>query len=253
MLLTISTDHRPATDLGFLLHKNPAGRHSTQFGFGSAHVLYPEATDERCTVAVVVDIDPVGLVRDRRGPKGGSFSLSQYVNDRPYATSSFMSVVLGKVFSTAMTGRSKERPDLAQQSIPLEVRLPVAPCRGDEDLARRLFEPLGYEVSAEPIPLDPRFPAWGDSWYMDVTLSATVRLRSLLEHLYVLLPVLDDDKHYWVGSDEIEKLLRRGEDWLSTHPERELIARRYLRHDRQLTRDALARLMEDDPVDPDAS
>ena len=253
MLLTISTEHHPATDLGYLLHKNPSVHHTAEFGFGTAHVLYPEATDERCTAAVLVDVDPVELVRNRRGPKGSDFSLAQYVNDRPYVTSSFMAVALGKVFSTAMTGRSKERPELAEQAIALEVHLPVTPCRGGEDVARRLFEPLGYGVQAEAIPLDTRFPAWGDSRYLDLTLSARLKLKNLLEHLFVLLPVLDDDKHYWVGSDEVDKLLRRGGDWLATHPDRELITRRYLRHDRQLTREALARLMEDDPVDPDES
>jgi 3' terminal RNA ribose 2'-O-methyltransferase Hen1 len=253
VLLTISTDHRPATDLGYLLHKNPSARHSAEFGFGRAHVLYPEATGERCTVAVVVEVDPVGLTRGRRGPAGSGFSLAPYVNDRPYATSSFMSVVLGKVFSTAMAGRSKERPELAMQAIPLEARLPVTPCRGGGEIARRLFEPLGYEVTTETIPLDPRFPAWGDSRYLDLTLTATVTLKALLGHLYVLLPVLDDDKHYWVGPDEIDKLLRRGGDWLSSHPDRELITHRYLRHDRRLAREALARLMEDGTADPDAS
>jgi 3' terminal RNA ribose 2'-O-methyltransferase Hen1 len=251
MLLTLSTDIEPATDLGFLLHKNPATHHTAEFSYGTAHIVYPVADHSRCKVAVLVDVDPVGLVRNRRGPAGGDFSLAEYVNDRPYATSSFMSVVLGKVFSTALSGRSKERPDLAALEIPLEVRLPATPCRGGEGVARRLFEPLGYRVAVEHIPLDPRFPQWGDSAYLDLTLTATLRLQRVLEHLYVLLPVLDDDKHYWVGTDEVDKLLRRGSDWLAGHPERDLIAQRYLRHDRRLTREALARLVEDDGSDPD--
>jgi 3' terminal RNA ribose 2'-O-methyltransferase Hen1 len=251
MLLTLSMTSSPATDLGFLLHKNPATHHTATLGFGTIHVLYPEATEERCTAAVIVDVDPVGLVRNRRGPKGNDFTLNQYVNDRPYAVSSFMSVALGKVFSTAMTGRSKERPELAETDLAFEVRLPVTPCRGGEPIVRRLFEPLAYHVSAEPIPLDPRFPEWGDSRYLDLTLTATIKLQTLLEHLFVLLPVLDDDKHYWVGRDEVDKLLRRGGEWLTTHPDRELITRRYLRHDRQLAREAMARLMEEDVTDPD--
>ncbi|MHB8296219.1 MAG: 3' terminal RNA ribose 2'-O-methyltransferase Hen1 [Acidimicrobiales bacterium] len=253
MLLTISTDHRPATDLGYLLHKNPSAHHSIELGAGRAHVVYPEANEERCTVAVMVDIDPVGLVRNHRGPKGSDFALGRYVNDRPYAISSFMSVVLGKVFSTAMAGRSRERPDLVDEPIPLAVRMPVTPCRGGEEVARRLFEPLGYAVTAGAVPLDPRFPAWGDSRYLDIALSTRARLKTVLEHLFVLLPVLDDDKHYWVGPDEIDKLLRRGADWLPGHPERDLITRRYLRHDRQLTDEALARLMQDDAAGLDAS
>lgn len=158
MLLTISTTHRPATDLGFLLHKDPSD-HTTDFGFGTAHVLYPEASEERCTAGLLVDVDPVGLVRNRKGPSGSGLALSQYVNDRPYAASSFLSVAVGKLFSTAMAGRSKERPELAERPIPLEVTLPVLPCRGGESVLRRLFESLGYELDATTIPLDPRFPS----------------------------------------------------------------------------------------------
>ncbi len=254
MLLTITSSASPATDLGFLLHKNPDRVHEKQLPFGIVRVCYPEATAERCTAALIVDIDPVQLVRGRRGgPQGNGFSLSQYVNDRPYAVSSFMSVAINKLFGTAMTGRSKDRPELAEQTIPLIVRLPVLPCRGGERVLRAMFEPLGYEVEASGIALDDTFPEWGESRYLDVTLSVVARVRDVLEHLFVLLPVLDDDKHYWVGDDEVEKLVRRGGDWLGAHPERALITRRYLRHDRRLTRDALARLIEADGSveDPD--
>jgi 3' terminal RNA ribose 2'-O-methyltransferase Hen1 len=251
MLLTLSTTHEPATDLGFLLHKNPERVHTIEMPFGVVTIVYPEATAERCTAALLVEIDPVGLVRNRKGPKGNEFSLAHYVNDRPYAASSFLSVAMNKVFGTALTGRSKERPELADTPIPFTVHLPVVPCRGGEAILRRLFEPLGYAVEAKPIPLDETFPEWGDSRYFDVTLSAETRLCDLLEHVFVLLPVLDDDKHYWVGPDEVDKLLRRGGSWLPSHAERELITRRYLRHDRRLTLDALQRLLADEPEDPD--
>jgi len=251
MLLTISTTHHPATDLGFLLHKNPERVHAVEMSFGTVHVIYPEASNERCTAALLVEVDPVGLVRNRRGPKGNDFSLDQYVNDRPYAASSFLSVAINKLFGTALTGRSKERPELAETPIPVSAHLPVVPCRGGEPILRRLFEPLGYEIDATGIPLDARFPLWGDSRYFDITLSGICRLRDLLEHLFVLLPVLDDDKHYWVGPEEVDKLLRRGGEWLAAHPDRELIARRYLRHDRRLTTNALERLLSDDVDDPD--
>jgi len=251
MLLTISTTHEPATDLGFLLHKNPERVHTVEMSFGAAYVLYPEASDQRCTAALLVEVDPVGLVRNRKGPKGNDFSLDHYVNDRPYAASSFLSAAIGKLFGTALGGRSKDRQELADTAIPVSCHLPAVPCRGGEDLLRRLFEPLGYNVNAATIPLDSTFAHWGDSRYLDVTLTATVRLRDVLEHLFVLLPVLDDDKHYWVGPDEIDKLLRRGGAWLASHPDRELIAHRYLRHDRRLTTDALARLLAEDGGDPD--
>ncbi len=253
MLLTISTTHQPATDLGFLLHKNPGRQHVAEFGFGTARVVYPEATGERCTAAVLVEIDAVGLVARRHNLAASRFALAHYVNDRPYAASSFLSVALGRLFGTAMSGRSKERQELADQPIPLEASLPVVPCRGGEDLARRLFGPLGYTVEVRELSLDPQFPEWGASRYLALRLAATVRLRSLLEHLFVLLPVLDDDKHYWVGADEVGKLLRRGGEWLAAHPEHDLIARRYLRHDQRLTRAALAALFADDAADPDRS
>ena len=249
MLLMISTTHEPATDLGFLLHKNPDRVFTTELSFGRAHVVYSEVSDERCTAALMVEVDPIGLVRDRKGPQGNDSSLQQYVNDRPYAASSFLSVAINKCFRTALGGRSKERPELAEAAMALSAHMTVVPCRGGEALLRRLFEPLGYQVSASALPLDKQFPSWGDSRYLDVELDGTCRLRDLLEHLFVLLPVLDDDKHYWVGRDEVEKLLRRGGAWLATHPDRELIAHRYLRHDRRLTSDALARLMEEDVAD----
>ena len=249
MLLTITTTHKPATDLGYLLHKNPGRRHDFDFPFGRAYVFYPEATRNRCTAALLLDVDPVGLVR--RASKGDQ-AMDHYVNDRPYAASSFMSVALSRVYRTAMTGRSKERPDVATTPIPLEAKLAVLPCRGGESFLRSLFEPLGYVVGAESHPLDEKFPEWGASRYFTVALKKVAILSDLLTHLYVLIPVLDDDKHYWVGEDEVQKLLRHGQSWLSTHPERERIVERYLRHRRRLARRALAQLLEEDQHDPDA-
>ena len=237
MLLTLTTTHRPATDLGYLLGKNPARAQSFDLGFGTAHVFYAEASDELCTAALLLDVDPVGLVRGRGRGVG---SLAQYVNDRPYAASSFLSVALSRVMRSAMAGTSRERPELAETPIPLTARIAVLPCRGDDGLLRRLFEPLGYAVEAIAQPLA---EAEGESRYFTVTLTAATRLAELLTHLYVLVPVLDGAKHYYVGDDEVEKLLRHGEGWLAMHPERDLIARRYLKHRGSLVRDAIARLV----------
>jgi 3' terminal RNA ribose 2'-O-methyltransferase Hen1 len=252
MLLTISTTHSPPSDLGYLLHKNPARAQSFELSFGRVHVVYPEVSPERCTAALVLDVDPIGLVRGRRGIDGDGGLLAQYVNDRPYVASSFLSVAIAQVFGSALNGRCKDRPDLAATPIPLVVRLAVVPCTGGEELLRRLFEPVGWEMSVEPHTLDTTVPDWGESRYYTVTLTGTRRLAELLAHLYVLIPTLDDEKHYWVGDDEVEKLLRHGEGWLATHPERELIAHRYLKHRRSLARDAIARLISDEEtVDPD--
>jgi len=251
MLLTLTATHRPATDLGFLLRKNPARAQTFDLTFGQAHVFYPEAGDDRCTAALLVEVDPVGLVRNRRGPAGEGGLLDQYVNDRPYAASSFLSVAIAEVFGSALAGQSKERPELADLPIPLRATLSALPCRGGEEFLRKLFEPLGYRVSTARLPLDETFPAWGESAYHRVELEATLPLHQLLSHLYVLVPVLDNDKHYWVGDDEVAKLLRHGEGWLATHPERDAITRRYLKHQRSLVTDALAQLVDESDPHPD--
>jgi 3' terminal RNA ribose 2'-O-methyltransferase Hen1 len=253
MLLTIRTTHHPAEDLGYLLHKNPARTQSFDLSFGRVYIFYPELSSGACTAALLLDVDPVGLVRGRRGPAGEGGALEQYVNDRPYVASSFLSVAIAQVLRSAMSGTSKERPDLATTPIPLQATLAVLPCRGGEAFLRRLFEPLGYLIDAVPHALSLDQPEWGASRYYTVTLSATCRLSELLTHLYVLVPVLDDGKHYWVGDEEVEKLLRHGAGWLERHPERDLIARRYLRHQRSLVDEAIRRLTADfEPEDDTA-
>ncbi len=250
MLLTVSTTRAPATDLGYLLHKHPGRAQSFPQSVGTAHVFYPESSDQRCTAALLLEVDPVGLVRGRKGPSGEGFALGQYVNDRPYAASSMLAMALKDVFRTALAGRCEARPELAASPIPLEVAAPAVPCRGGAGLLARLFEPLGWLVAAAGIPLDPAIPEWGDSRYLDVRLSGEMRLADALNHLYVLLPVLDDAKHYWVSNDEVDKLIRAGEGWLASHPEKALITRRYLAHRRELTQLALARLAEVDDTEP---
>lgn len=251
MLLTITNTTKPADDLGYLLHKHPAKVQSFDLAFGQAHVFYPETSPERTTAALLLDIDPVGLVRNRRGLSGEGHTLDHYVNDRPYVASSFMSVAIAQVYGSALSGRCKERPEAVDRQLDLEVLLAVVPCWGGEALLRALFEPLGYEVNAEGHALDYTFLDWGDSHYFTVILRARTRLTDLLSHLYVLIPVLDNDKHYWVAEDEVEKLLRHGRRWLADHPAREQITHRYLKHQRGLARQALARLVEEEDPDPD--
>jgi 3' terminal RNA ribose 2'-O-methyltransferase Hen1 len=243
MFLAIATTHRPATDLGFLLHKNPARVHELDLAVGRAILFYPEATEERCAFALLLDVDPVALVRGR---PGGAGLLDQYVNDRPYAASSFLSVALARGLREALAGRSQERQALAETAIPLDAVVTPLPVRGPAELVARLFAPLGYEVEVTHHPLDPERPDWGEAPYVTLRLAGTTRLAELLTHLYVLVPVLDDRKHYFIGQDELEKLLARGAGWLQAHPERELIVARYLRRRRSLIQEALARLAQDE-------
>ncbi|MGX8908841.1 3' terminal RNA ribose 2'-O-methyltransferase Hen1 [Streptomyces netropsis] len=255
MFLTISTTGTagaPATDLGFLLHKHPDRAQRFSTSHGTAHVLYPEATAERCTAALLLEIDPVALVRRSKGQgRGGApdSALAQYVNDRPYAASSLLAVALAAVFSSALKGQCTARPELPGTPMPLRIEVPVLPARGGAGLVERLFAPLGWAVTARPVKLDARFPEWGDSRYVQLVLEGELPLADALRHLYVLLPVLDDAKHYWVSPDEVEKLLRAGAGWLEGHPEQRLITSRYLARRWSLTRDALARLAEADDAE----
>ncbi len=248
MLLTITTTHRPASDLGFLLHKNPGRVHDMPLAFGRAVLFYPEVSETSATFVLALDVDPVALVRGKGQGKSSGGLLDQYVNDRPYAASSFLSVAIAKTLRNALGGSSKERPDLAMLAIPLEARILPLPVRGSEGLVEKLFKPLGYDITIEPIPLDDKWPEWGPSPYVAMTLRATCRLRDLLAHLYVLIPVLDKQKHYFVERSELEKLLDKGEGWLAQHPSKELIANRYLRFKKSWTKEVLERLGEDGPV-----
>jgi 3' terminal RNA ribose 2'-O-methyltransferase Hen1 len=243
MLLTITTTHRPATDLGYLLHKHPGRFQSYDLSFGRAHAFYPEAAEDRCAACLLLDVDPVGMVRGKGQAEG---LIDQYVNDRPYVAGSFLSVAISQVYGTAVQGRCKERPELVSTPIPLEARLDVLPVRGGERFLRAVFEPLGYSVGATRHPLDERFPEWGESPYFSVTVTKEATLSELLTHLYVLVPVFDNQKHYFVGDDEMEKLLAKGGGWLASHPEKEEIARRYLKFRPSLYRQALARLVQEE-------
>jgi 3' terminal RNA ribose 2'-O-methyltransferase Hen1 len=241
-----------ATDLGYLLHKHPDRAQTFELPVGLAHVFYPEASAASCTAALVLEVDPIALVRGRRFATAGAegFSLAQYVNDRPYAASSMLAVALGKVFRTALAGRCDHRPELPERTLSLRIHIPALPCRGGAAIAERLFQPLGWQVAAAPVPLDEEL-GWGDSRYVDLTLTGELRLADALNQIYVLLPVLDDAKHYWVSPDEVEKLIRAGEGWLAGHPERELITQRYLRHRRSLVISATERLSELDDSEPE--
>ncbi len=227
MLLQLSTTHQPATDLGFLLAKNPARVQEFSLSFGKAHVFYPDANDELCTLALLLDVDSVVLVR---GKNHGDGLLSQYVNDRPYAATSFLSVAIAQVLRSALSGTCKEKPELAQSAIPLRAQVEGVPASPAQ--LERLFSPLGYEVGAQFL----------GGKHSRLTLRATTKLSDLLSHLYVLIPVLDDAKHYYVADDEVEKLLRHGQGWLESHPEREWIVSRYLKKQKRLIRLALERL-----------
>lgn len=247
MLLQITystdTDGQDATDLGFLLFKNPHRPQMFELNYGKAYVFYPEISTSSTTAALLLDIDPIELARGKVGAKSGG--LFDYINDRPYVSSSFLATAISRVFGTALTGRCDQKPELAKTALNLTATLTTLPCKGDLNMLTRVFEPLGYTVNFETALLDEHQPEWGISRYVNLTISGRVRVADLLKHLYVLIPVFDRAKHYWIGRDEIDKLLRHGDGWLDSHPEQLFIAERYMGGKRELTRLALDELQLD--------
>ncbi len=244
MLLTITYEGSSTQELGFLLHKNPERAQQFELGYGKAYVFYPEVSNERTTAALLLDIDPIDLARGKLGSRDGG--LFDYVNDRPYASTSFMSTAIARVFGTAMSGRCEKRPMLAETPLKLTANLSSLKDNGDTELAKQIFEPLGYTVETKRTQLDDAFPEWGISTYIDLTVSGTVKLSELLNHIYVLIPVFDRQKHYYISEDEIGKLLAHGEGWLSEHPYKEKITRRYFTAKRSYARKALNILLADE-------
>jgi 3' terminal RNA ribose 2'-O-methyltransferase Hen1 len=241
VLLTLTSTAPRATDLGFLLHKHPDRVQRFTVSTGEAHVFYPEATDERCTAALLLEVDPVALVRDKRFRADG-LALGQYVNDRPYAASSMLATALGKVFATALAGRCAGHEELVERPLPLTVRVPSLPTDGGAALVRALLEPLGWAVDAREVSLTEEAPAWGSAPYVDLTLTGEHTVQAALSHLYVLLPVLDPARRFWVGSEAADKMIRTSGEWLARHPDRDLITRRYLRGRHAMITDATERL-----------
>lgn len=247
MLLTITYEGKNTQELGYLLHKNPERTQQFELSFGKAYVFYPEVSDTRTTAALLLDIDPLDLARGKVGSKEGG--LFDHVNDRPYASTSFMSTAIVRIFGTAMSGRCDKRQELADTPLKLTATLSSLKDSGDTELAKEMFEPLGYEVRTERTMLDDSFPEWGISPYIDLTISGTVKLSELLDHIYVLIPVFDRQKHYYMAEDEIQKLLDHGEGWLADHPYKEKIARRYFSARKSYARRALDILLSDEAIE----
>ncbi|MBR0149548.1 MAG: 3' terminal RNA ribose 2'-O-methyltransferase Hen1 [Lachnospiraceae bacterium] len=240
MLLTITYRGENTQDLGYLLYKNPARPQSVQLSMGRAYIFYPEVSDEETTVALLVSLDPLNLAKGKTGSleKG----LFAYVNDRPYVASSFMTNAINRVFGTAMTGRCDSRPELAASELDLEAKIYMLPVRGNKNFLNEVFEPLGYEVKYETFCVDEEYPGWGECDCVNLMLHGKVRVADLLNQLYILIPVFDLQRHYFVNDTDVEAIVKHGENWLPSHPLAERIVRRYFKMARSLGREASERL-----------
>ena len=243
MLLEINTTHQPATDLGYLLHKHPDKLQTVELSTGKAHIFYTEANEQSCTACLLLDINPVDLVRGHKGRP--AFLQEHYVNDRPYTSNSFLGTAIVKAFGTAINGTCHTKPELARTAIPLKATIHALKVDGDKEYIYKLFGPLGYKSSYETVPLDSAFPGWGESKTVNLTVEKTTTLKEFLSQLYVFMMVLDNDRHYWISKNDIDVLIRRGDNWLANHPEKDRIIKRYLKNLRSLTNQALLRLADE--------
>ncbi len=241
MLLNISTK-RNGLALSFLLHKHPDKVQTFKLNFGEVHVFYPEYSEKKCSFALLLDINPINIIRER---KGEQLSMSDYVNDRPYVCSSFMSTAIAKVLGSALNGKCPDHPEFLKEEFSFKVKLSAVSVKGKAKAVNSLFQPLGYTVGMKGALIDEKFPEWGTSNYFELTLSNTISLQEMLSHLYVLLPVLDNSKHYYMSNDEVNKLLDKGGDWLENHPEKEYIIRRYFKRKTGLTQKVIQSLKEE--------
>ncbi len=234
MQLSITTTHKPATDLSYLLHKNPDKVQTFDITGGKAYVFYPETTDEKCTATMILNIDTLEMIKNQKKSMS-DFALKGYVNDRPFVASSFLSSAISSIYSSALNGNSKEKSEVVNKKIPLEVFISVINVSGGENLIKRFFEPLGYEIKIEKYELNENFKSWGESNYFSLTLKNIITLKELLTHLYILIPVFDNEKHYWVSTKDVDILLKKGEGWLENHPEKEFITKRYFKNIKSLS------------------
>jgi 3' terminal RNA ribose 2'-O-methyltransferase Hen1 len=246
MFISMTTTYVPATDLGYLLHKHPDKMHKRTSSQSVNYCFFSEASVERCTVNLVLDIGlshSYGFSKERPKP-----NYNPHVNDRPYVAGSIMSVALNDMFRSAFNGQSKEKPELSRTEIPLEISIATVSCADGEAFIRGIFEPLGYQVDISGFQYDEEFPEWGQSPYFVLNLKANKQISVVLKQLYVLLPVLDDSKHYWIEMTEKDRLLKMGEGWLASHPLVEVITKRALKHLGSLSSEALNQLGHIEPL-----
>ena len=121
MLLNITYEGNDTTKIGYLLYKNPSRPQIVDLNHGKAYIFYPELSDERTTISLLLDIDPIDLARGKVGSTVGG--LFDYVNDRPYVSSSFMSTAISRVFGTAMTGRADDYQELSDSPLNLTAEI----------------------------------------------------------------------------------------------------------------------------------
>ena len=220
MLLTLACSGKDAPDLSWLLHKRPNRLQAFDLPYGKAFVFFPEYTETRSVVSLLLEINQEAL-NDLCKNKEGEF---QFVNPRQFLSSSLLSGAIGKVFSSAIKGICADKPELVNKEYDLELELTNFSCRLKPEYVARIFKPLGYAIAFDNISSD--FPR-EKLIVGNLRLKGKTNLKDLLSQLYILIPVFDRYLHFWIDEPQLQRFIRLTAGWLESHPEKRFILTEY--------------------------
>ena len=217
MQLSIYSKTKEAKAISYLLAKNPNNVYERYSKNHAVRFVYHKMSDEELYATIFVTPDPLALVNHEK-----AYDITHYINDREFAVSTIFLSLIRSALGTALNGKPKEEYETyVQQPFPFTFEIgPVSTSMSDEDIYA-LWQPLGYDVSIQVISNEKRARF--------LILTNTITLQQALQQIFILIPVMDDYKHYFIDEKEQERLERYGEGWLDTHPMRNIIYKRALR------------------------
>lgn len=226
MQLTIQASGDNVKAISYLLSKNPSNLYERNHKGHLVRLFYSKFTETELEVTIFVTPDPIELIKNN----SNSYDITHYINDREFAVSSIFCSFIRSALGTALNGQPKEEHiKWVDHPFPFTFEFgPVVSTLTDEKLMN-LFEPIGYEVTINRPEIEYSIPIKTKSSARYISIKGMKTLQEGLRHLFVLIPVIDNYKHYFIDEKEIEKLERYGEGWLEQHPLRDLIYRQALR------------------------
>ncbi|TDL78499.1 3' terminal RNA ribose 2'-O-methyltransferase Hen1 [Peribacillus frigoritolerans] len=226
MQLTIKATGDNVKAISYLLSKNPNNLYERNHKGHLVRLFYSKFEETELEVTIFVTPDPIDLVKNN----SNSYDITHYINDREFAVSSLFCSFIRSALGTALNGQPKEEySEWVNYRFSFQFEFgPVVSSLSDKQL-KDLFEPIGYEVAISRPDIEYSFEMKDKSSARSICLKGMKTLQNGLRQLFVLIPVIDNYKHYYIDDKEIEKLERYGEGWLEDHPKRDYIYRQSLR------------------------
>ncbi|MDN4617361.1 3' terminal RNA ribose 2'-O-methyltransferase Hen1 [Paenibacillus sp. PsM32] len=226
MYLTIKATGEHANMISHLLAKNPHNLYDRTEKGARVRLVYTSFEPHDTEAILFVTPDPIELVKGTPD----HYDITQYINDRELAVSSLFCSYIRPALGTALNGKPKA-DYMNWVDYQFDLQMTFGPVASDlpDHVVESLFQPLGYEVQMERGEIDYSFDLKNRSTVRHIQISGQQTLQQMLRQVYILIPVLDNYKHYYINEDEIERLRRYGEGWLSTHPQHDLMIKRSLR------------------------